>query len=103
MDLTEKTFDFACYARSAFASGDMQTKKSIFMALGENYTLKDKKVFISANECLKAIERKYPVIEKEYKRLELENKLTQKEQNTPYEVLRPLLRGRPDLNRQSPP
>ncbi len=72
------------------------------MALGENYTLKDKKVLIPVNECLKVIEKRYPVIEKEYNRLELENKLNPKRQNTSFEVLRPLLRDRPDLNRQPP-
>lgn len=102
VELTEKTFEFACHARSGFTNGDINTKREIFMALGENYTLKDKKVLIPVNECLKVIGKRYPVIEKEYNRLELENKLSPKRQNTSFEVLRPLLRDRPDLNRQPP-
>ena len=40
------------------------------------------------------------MIEAEISRLELEENLDPERQNTSFEVLRPILRGRPDLNRQ---
>ena len=46
--LSEETFAFACAARSRFAKGDSQTKKSILATIGSNLTLKDKKLRIEA-------------------------------------------------------
>ncbi|MFM2357882.1 MAG: hypothetical protein RJA61_619 [Candidatus Parcubacteria bacterium] len=100
IELTEKTFEFACFARSIFANGDINTKKGIFTALGQNYILKDQKLFISSNEWLKPISEQYPAIENEYRRLELgKNKSTQRQKDA-FASLRPLMRGRADLNRR---
>ena len=75
LDLTEKTFNFACYARKAFDKGSIQQKREIFSALGQNFTLKDKKVLVSPNEWLVPIEKAYPGLEAEYNRLELDKNL----------------------------
>jgi site-specific DNA recombinase len=48
VELSEKTFEFACTARDRFAKGDVQTKKEILAAVGSNLTLKDKKLRIEA-------------------------------------------------------
>lgn len=40
LDLTEKTFEFACYARTAYAKGDFETKTRLLRALGQNFTFK---------------------------------------------------------------
>ena len=93
LELTEKTFDFALYAHSAFLSGDIQTKKEILMALGQNYTLKDQKLLITPNEWLKPIIEKYPAMEKEYKRLELENNKDPQRRKEAFASLSPVLRG----------
>jgi site-specific DNA recombinase len=71
LELTEKTFDFACYAHSRFLTGDLRTKKEILSALGSNFVLKDGKLTISLHKYFEPIIQQYPTIEKEYKRLEL--------------------------------
>jgi hypothetical protein len=93
MELTEKAFEFACEARNAFINGNMQLKKEILLTLGQNYILKDKKLFISPNEWLIPIAEKYPPIEKEYERLELKNHLEATGRNEVFDSLRPLVRG----------
>lgn len=42
VELSEKTFNFACYAKHWFANGDSQKKKEIFFGLGSNLTLFNK-------------------------------------------------------------
>ena len=71
VDLTEKTFHFATYARKAFETGTLQQKREILTALGQNFSIKAKKVKIIPNEWLIPIEKAYPALETEYKRLEL--------------------------------
>jgi len=44
VELSEKTFNFACYARVWFEKGDNATKRSILGCLGSNLVLKDKKI-----------------------------------------------------------
>ena len=46
LELSEKTFNFACYARDWFAKGDLNTKRAIFACLGSDLILKGKKVSI---------------------------------------------------------
>jgi len=48
LQLSEKTFDFACTARERFAKGDPQTKREILAAVGSNLVLKDKQLSIEA-------------------------------------------------------
>jgi site-specific DNA recombinase len=94
LELTEKTFNFALYAHKAFLLGDIQTKKEILVALGQNFTLKDQTLVITPNEWLKPIIEKYPAMEKEYKRLELKNNKDPYRQKDAFASLRPILRGR---------
>jgi hypothetical protein len=68
-------------------------KKSIFTALGWNYIVKDKKLYISANDWLEPIEKKKKSVEEEINRLELEKTFTLKGQNTRLGVLCPVLRA----------
>ena len=70
LELTEKTFNFATYARNAFITGDLQTKKEIVTALGLNPTIKDGKLAIYPHKWLIPIAEGYPALEKEYQRLE---------------------------------
>ena len=71
LELTEKTFNFATYARKAFTTGGLELKKEILMAIGKNPIIKDKKLTIEPNEWLAEIGKDYPALEKEYIRLEL--------------------------------
>ncbi|MBN1325868.1 recombinase zinc beta ribbon domain-containing protein [Candidatus Falkowbacteria bacterium] len=70
LELTENTFNFATYAYKNFLLGDLQAKKSIVMALGSNFLMKDGKLTISANNWFLPIKNSYSVLEKEYLRLE---------------------------------
>jgi len=47
MELSEKTFNFACYARYWFANGDLKLKTEILGALGSDFLIKDKNLQIS--------------------------------------------------------
>ncbi len=78
IELTEKTFNFATYARKEFLLGGINKKREIFAALGQNFYVKDKKVSITANDWLIPIEKAYPELEAEYKRLELDKTLDNK-------------------------
>lgn len=46
IDLTEKTFNFATYAKHHFDQGDFETKTNILRALGQNFSFKDGKLSI---------------------------------------------------------
>ena len=87
LELTEKTFNFSRHARHEFAKGDIRQKREIFSALGQNYVLKDKKVSIEANEWLVPIEKAYPALEAEFKRLELDKNLDVDSRNAQYAEL----------------
>lgn len=70
LELSEKTFNFATYARSAFLKGSLQTKKEILLALGQNPTVLDGKIHIKANEWLIPIKNGYPKLKAEYEKSE---------------------------------
>ena len=70
VELAEKGFNFATYARKAFMNGDMETKKTILMALGQNPIIKDGTLSLRTNEWLQPIAESYSALEKEYKKLE---------------------------------
>ncbi len=76
LELTEKTFNFATYARKEFITGGLDKKREIFVALGQKFSVKDKEVRIDANEWLVPIKNQYPALKAEYERLELDKTLT---------------------------
>ncbi len=76
LELTEKTFLFACYARKEFIAGSLEKKREIYSALGQNYLVKDKEIHITRNEWFVPIEKAYPALEEEYNRLELDKNLS---------------------------
>ena len=88
LELTEKTFHFATYARKAFVNGSLDQKREILTALGWNFSIKGKKLSISTHEWFVPIENNYPELEKEYKRLELDKTLTNTERNAAFAALR---------------
>jgi hypothetical protein len=79
-----KTFNFACYARENFNSGTLERKREIFSALGWNFSIKDKIVRIVANDWFVPIEKAYPELEAEYRRLELQKYLTAEARNAAF-------------------
>jgi len=70
VELSEKTFNFACYANVWFAKGDLNTKRAIFACLGSNLLLKDKKVSIQLKKPFNFIFEGLPQAEGELARLE---------------------------------
>ncbi len=56
LELTEKTFNFACYARRWFTEGNIATKKQILLGIGSNFTLKDGVVGVDLEKPLQFIE-----------------------------------------------
>ena len=50
LENTEKVFDFATRAKEAFDKGDVNVKKEILVALGQNPVMKDKKLHLEFNE-----------------------------------------------------
>ena len=82
IELTEKTFSFATYARSKFITAKgkegLELKKEILLALGKTPVMTDKKLFIEPNEWLVEIKNDYPELEKQYLGLELDKTLTTK-------------------------
>ena len=76
LELTEKTFNYATYARAAFLKASemgragLELKKEILMAIGKTPIMKDKTLTIEPNEWLVPIKNEYPALEAEYLRLE---------------------------------
>lgn len=81
LELTEKTFNFATYARIRFTKGSLTEKREILTAIGQNFYIKGEKVLIEPNEWFVPIEKAYPELEAEYKRLELNKNLTEAMRN----------------------
>lgn len=52
LELSEKTFDFATYARIKFLKGDNQVKREILAALGSDFTILDKKLSLTPHPWL---------------------------------------------------
>lgn len=70
LKLSERTFNFARYARLWFAKGDLETKRAIFACLGSKLILKDKKVFIQLKKPFDIIFKGLPRAQVELQRLE---------------------------------
>lgn len=76
LELTEKTFAYATYARAAFLKANdmgktgLERKKEILMAIGKTPIIRDEKLTIEPNEWFVPIENGYPELEKKYIGLE---------------------------------
>lgn len=80
LELTEKTFTFATYARAIFLRADkmgkvgLELKKEILLALGKTPIIKNETLTIETNDWLVPIKNDYPELEKKYIELELNKK-----------------------------
>lgn len=85
LELTEKTFNFATYARKAFimAKGEkgLELKKEILLALGKIPIIRDEKLIIEPNDWFVPIKNAYPKLAKKYAMLELNKKTDTMVQN----------------------
>ena len=85
---TEKTFHFVTNARETVINGDMDAKKDILMAIGQNPTIKDGIMRIETNEWLAPIKDTYPKQEEDYLRLEASQVLENKERTELFDPVR---------------
>lgn len=99
LELTEKTFNFALCARKGFLLGNLQQKKEIFTAIGQNFSVKDKKLHIISNEWFVPIEKDYPALKAKYDSLELKKDKDIQSYNTELSNLILDWCAYPDLNR----
>jgi DNA invertase Pin-like site-specific DNA recombinase len=65
LDLTERTFNFAKYARYYFANGDREARREIFSSLGSYLYLSDQKISIELHYPFKIIMQNKEQIENE--------------------------------------
>ena len=79
LELTEKAFDFATYARARFANGTLADKRDVLRTLGKNLTLKDGHLEITPNEWLIPIAEGYPELEASYRKVRTNKKASAKE------------------------
>ncbi len=77
LELTEKTFAFATYARASFLRANktgkegLELKKEILLSIGKTPIIKENKLYIEPNEWFIDIGNEYPSLKDEYLRLEL--------------------------------
>lgn len=92
---TEEAFGFAHTAKTKFDNPktSLEEKKSIFMSLGGNYSLKDGKLFIFPCIYLEPIAIKRNAVEAEISRWEPEKNGGTTRQNAPLGASCPILRG----------
>ena len=82
--------------------GDLETKKQIFLSLGQNFLLKDGKLRIEANEWLVPIAERYPALEKEYLKVRTDKKASMSTKKEALTSIRADWLGRKDSNLRSP-
>lgn len=88
VDITDRAFDFATYARIHFANAKIQLKKEIIRTLGISFKLQDKILTIEPTEWLVPIQTRYSAVEKEYRTLELNKKLSNKAKTEAFSSVR---------------
>lgn len=75
VELSQKTFEFACYARYKFTNGSLHEKRVILQTIGSNLILKDKKLFVDVLKPYLIIEKSKKQVERITATLEHEKKL----------------------------
>lgn len=91
IELSRKTFEFACYARYWFHQGDVKTKTQILQLLGQNLKLYNKKVLIDEDNLWWIIEKAKKEIAKLEVRVEPKGKADQPSFNALFDLAIPTL------------
>lgn len=102
LELTEKTFNFATYAHSAFLTGGLELKKEILMALGYNPKIKAGKLYLETMKWFIPIKNEAPALQQEYQRLELTKKSDEQAYSQDLLALRTRWRRWRDSNPRDP-
>ncbi len=87
LELTEKTFRFAIYAKHNFDKGDYKTKTSILRALGSTFVLKDGQIDITLRKQYQIIEKGMEMISTQNPRLELTDFALDKTKTASFEAV----------------
>ena len=101
LELTRKTFEFACYAHKAFYLGDAQLKREILNTLTSirlNRTLKDRILNVKAVEWLVPIQKFSKPLKTKIGLVEPEKNVDNKGQNTDLATPSPLMCGMGESN-----
>jgi DNA invertase Pin-like site-specific DNA recombinase len=101
LDIAEKTFNFACYARYWFENGTPEEKKTILQALGSNLTLKDKKLYIQIKKLFVPIENVSQGIPEAKPRFEPKKSALNERKLEEFYSQNPIVRRRWDSNPQA--
>lgn len=98
LELTEKTFNFAAYARIAFMKGDDQKKREILLTLGSNRILQNQKLNIQAYDWFVPIGNDAPLLIEEYERVRTDKNLSDKARTEAIASVRTKWLGKRDSN-----
>lgn len=98
VELTERTFNFARYARAWFNKGDLDTKRAIFACLGSHLLLQDKKLTLQLKKPFNYIFEGLPKAENELSRLEPVKMTLNKAETEVFTLNFPILSGRRESN-----
>lgn len=93
LELTEKTFTFAVYAKHNFAEGDYETKTRILRALGSDCVLKDRKVHITLRKQYQIIKEGTEMIKAQNPGLELNDFALSETKTAQYGAVSDVLSG----------
>lgn len=103
LELTERAFDFAAYARIRFSeTEDPKVKREILQTLGVNLLLTDNKLTLTPKSWLVPLEREYPALEKAYLKARTDKKATATEVATALNAIFERWRARRDSNPRHP-
>lgn len=86
-EMTERAFNFVAHAHWRFLAGSPQEKREILGALGSNFSIKDKKLIFDGRKWLVPIQEAYPELASEYKRIELDKKLSVEQRNAAFSAV----------------
>jgi site-specific DNA recombinase len=98
VELSERTFNFARYARIWFKQGDTETKRAVFSALGSNLVIKDKKLAVNLHPVFQTLVEKLENVEAELEVVRTSNNGLNEGQYPSVWVYCPALRRRRDSN-----
>lgn len=98
LEITKKTFDFACYSKYWFEHGSTEEKTQILQSLGYNLRLKDKEILIDQTNPFFFFSRFNEKVEKILEKIEPEKKIGVKVKPLSFKQVRTMLSERQDSN-----
>jgi len=103
LDLSIKTFNFACYARICFSKGTLQEKKEILATIGSNFLLENKILRLNVPKPFIAIQMAKVKADEIVAKFEPEEKTDLTSQLAYLYATNTAMRGERDSNPRPPP